>query len=76
MSSLVVMRMGWDSKTFAAAAIDCSFTATEAVQDPSTCLLLYLPALPEAEDSQQENAIWRSDSEEERPVVCFQICRV
>lgn len=56
----MVMRMDWDSKTSAAAAVDCSSTTTEAVQDYSTCLMLYSPALPEAEDSQQENAIWRS----------------
>lgn len=77
MSSLVVMRMGWDSKTFAAAAIDCGSTATETVRDHGTCLTSYSPALPEAEESQQENAIWKSGSDgEERPMVCFQICRL
>lgn len=34
------------------------------MQDHSTCPTLYSPALPEAEDSQQENVIWRSDSDE------------
>lgn len=37
--------MGWDSKTFAAAAVACSSTATEAVPDHSTCPGRHSPAL-------------------------------
>jgi len=37
----------------------------------------HLPAHPEAEGPHQENTVWRDDGdEEERPVVCFQICRL
>lgn len=51
MSSLVVMRLGWDN-------------SCEAVQGHSTCLMLYSPVLPKTESSQQENAIWRSGGDE------------
>lgn len=51
MSSLVVMKVGWDS-------------SPEAVQGLSTCLILYSTVLPKTEDSQQENAIWRSGGNE------------
>lgn len=52
MSSLVVMRVGWDS-------------SPEAVQGHSTCLMLYSPDLSKTEHSQQENAIWRSGGDGE-----------
>jgi len=58
--------MGWDGKTFA-----------ETLQGHRTCIVSHLPAHPEAEGPHQENTVWRDDGdEEERPVVCFQICRL
>lgn len=71
----MIMRMGWDSKIFAAAAIDGGSAAPEAARDHRTRLVSYSPALPEAGGSRQENAIWKRDSdEEERPMACLQIC--
>lgn len=65
MSSLVGMRMSWDSKSFAA------LTATEAVWDHNTCPMLYLPALPKAEDSQPGACSLEGVIVTERPLVWF-----
>lgn len=63
MSSVWVTKMSWDGKTFA-----------ETLQGHRTCIVSHLPAHPEAVSTSGECRV--DGDEEERPVVCFQICRL
>lgn len=54
--------MGWVSKTFAAAAVACSSTATEAVLDHSTCPGKHSLLFTAGECTLEEGWWWRGEA--------------